>query len=112
MSAIRYFVDQRDNSLQTDWRDVVIKEIIQFDVQYAHTRSPGRKERLDKERDELATILFDLEDMGGTTEKRAVQDLWMEMTGQNQRQSFRRLSELPTRRREIYETFPDGRAAK
>lgn len=112
MSAIRYFVDQRDNSLQTDWRDVVIKEITQFDVQYAHSTSPGRKERLEEERDELETILFDLEDMGGTTEKRATQDLWMKMTGQGQRQFFRRLSELPEKIREIYEGFPDGRSPK
>lgn len=111
-STIRYFVDQRDNNLQTDWRDVVIKEITQFDVQYAHTKPPSRKDRLEKEREELQTIILDLEDMGGTTEKRAVQKLWTEMTGLNQRQFFRRLSELPENMRDIYEGFPDGRGPK
>ncbi len=111
-STIRYFVDQRDNDLQTDWRDVVAKDITQFDVQFAHTKPPSRKDRLEKDREELQILLEDHEEMGGTTEKRAIQELWMELTGKNQRQFFRRLGELPENMRELYESFPDGRGPK
>ena len=110
--AIGYYVYQRDKGIQSDWRDFVTKEITQFDVQYTHTKPPSRKDRLEKEREELQILLEDHEEMGGTTEKRALQEVWTEITGMGQRQFFRRLAELPENIRALYESFPDGRGSK
>ena len=106
--TLRYFVDQRDEELQTDWRDVVSKEITQFDVQYKHT-NPSRKDRLEAERYELEIILSDSDDMGGM-EKNEIQRHWMDATGQNQRQFFRRLNEMPDNLRATYDSMPDARS--
>ncbi|MCH7689398.1 MAG: hypothetical protein IH899_22450 [Planctomycetes bacterium] len=111
-STIRYYVDQRDNDLQTDWRDVVIKDITQFDVQYRHTEAPSRKDRLESERAELQIILEDAEDGGCVLEKNQAREMWMGGTGQSERQFFRRLREMPENMRAIYDGLPDARMSK
>jgi hypothetical protein len=110
--TLRYYVDQRDEGLSTDWRDVVTKEITQFDVQYRHTKAPTRKDRLQTEREELKVILEDAEDLGSSLEKTEAQEMWMSAMNQNQRQFFRRLAELPENIRAIYDGLPDARMTK
>ena len=105
--SLRYFCDQKEHGFETDWRDVVVQNLTQYDVAYKHTRAPSRKERLEDQRQELLVFIEDHELLG--SKKSDVQAVWMEHFGASQRQFFRRLSELPENIRAIYDSLPDDR---
>ncbi len=111
--SLRYFCDQKEHGFETDWRDVVVQNLTQYDVAYKHTRAPSRKERLENQREELQVFIEDAEEFmksGFESKKSDVQSLWMESFGENKRQFFRRLSELPENIRAIYDGLPDDRS--
>ncbi|MDA9856581.1 phage Gp37/Gp68 family protein [Rubripirellula sp.] len=112
--SLRYFCDQKELGFETDWKDVVVKNLTQYDVSYKHTRAPSRKERLEKQRQELQEFVEDAEEFmktGKPMKKADVQSLWMEAFGENKRQFFRRLGECPENIRAIYDSLPDDRTA-
>ena len=112
--SLRYFCDQKEHGFETDWRDVVVQNLTQYDVAYKHTRAPSRKERLENQRQELQVFIEDAEEFLTTDapmKKSDVQTLWMDAFGEGKRQFFRRLNELPENIRAIYDGLPDDRSA-
>jgi hypothetical protein len=114
--TLKYYVGQQEHGYLTDWRDVVIKELTRYDVEYRYSNPPSRKEqRLESERETLTDLLEDMEgflDEGHPIYKHEVIEGWCESTGQNQRQFRRRLSELPEHIRGIYDRMLDRRVRK
>lgn len=111
--TLKYYVDQREHGYSTDWRDVVIKELTRYDVEYLYSRPPSRKDaRLEAERKELVDILLDAKEcaeLGASSSKQEAVKSWCEATGQNDRQFRRRLAEVPEHIRSIYDQLHDGR---
>jgi hypothetical protein len=117
--TIKYYVDQREYKYQTDWRDIVVKELTRHDTEYKFSKMPSRKDdRLESERAVLAEIL---DDAGGVLEyfgtaavshKHEVIESWCAATGQNDRQFRRRLAELPENLQGVYERLLDRRTSR
>ena len=115
--AVVYFADQKEHDYATDWRDVVMKKMAQYDVEYKYSQKPPSKkdERLKKEREELDWILGDiglfLDDGDDPSEypKHKVIERWCEATGHNERQFRRRLAEMPEDIQQTYDRLPDRR---
>jgi hypothetical protein len=105
--TVIYFVGQKEHGYTTDWRDVVIKDIANYDVAYEHSKPNARKERLSEELEHLKRILVSCADDDPT--KKDIEFIWMEQTGQNDRQFRRRLAELNEEYRRIYDALSDGR---
>jgi hypothetical protein len=115
--TLKYYVDQRKHEYQTDWRDVVAKELVQHDTTFRFSKPLSAKdERLASERAALAERLEDVEFMRGyfgdvtRRYKHEIIDEWCIATGQNDRQFRRRLAELPENLRSVYEQLPDRRS--
>lgn len=116
--TIKYYVDQREYKYQTDWRDIVVKELTRHDTEYQFSKMPSRKDdRLESERAVLAEIL---DDAGGMLEyfgtaassyKHEVIEKWCTATGKNDRQFRRRLAEMPENLQGVYERLPDRRSS-
>lgn len=111
--TLKYYVDQKEHGYSTDWRDVVIKELIRYDVEYQYSRPPSRKDdRLASERKELVDVLLDAQDFaerGVPSSKQEAVTSWCEATGHNDRQFRRRLAEVPEHIRSIYDQLHDAR---
>jgi hypothetical protein len=115
--TVTYYVSQQEYSYPTDWRDVVIKDLTRYDVEYRYSKPPSRKEeRLDKEREDLIFYLENAEDCvncgSEQWQKHSIMDSWCGATGQNERQFRRRLAEVPEHLRAFYERLPDRRMRK
>jgi hypothetical protein len=112
--TLKYYVSQKEYGYATDWRDVVIKDLTRYDVEYRYSKPPSRKEeRLNKEREDLIYFLEDAEDCmnsgGNPWQKHIIMNLWCKHSGKNERQFRRRLAELPEHLRSFYERLPDRR---
>ena len=97
--TIKYYVDQREHKYQTDWRDIVVKELTRHDTEYKFSKMPSRKDdRLESERVVLAEILDEVGEMleyfGTATgsHKHEVIQRWCIATGKNDRQFRRRMA--------------------
>ena len=111
--TLKYYVGQKEHGYSTDWRDVVVKTLTRYDVEYRYSKPPSRKdERLQREREELAILLEDFEgflDEGQEIYKHTVIEQWCGFMGQNERQFRRRLAELPESLQTIYSRLLDRR---
>jgi hypothetical protein len=117
--TIKYYVDQREYKYQTDWRDIIVKELTRHDTEYKFSKMPSRKDdRLESERAALAEILDEAGEMleyygtAAVSHKHEVIESWCAVTGQNDRQFRRRLTELPENLQGVYERLPDRRSSR
>jgi hypothetical protein len=114
--TLKYYVGQKEHGYSTDWRDMVVKELTRYDVEYRYSKPPSRKDqRLEREREELTILLEDFEDLldaGYEVYKHNVIDQWCERTSQNERQFRRRLAELPDSLQAVYDRLLDRRARR
>jgi len=113
---LKYYVGQQEHGYSTDWRDVVVKELTRYDVEYRYSKPPSRKDqRLEYERETLMSYLDDAEgfiEAGQPYQKAGLIECWCQDTGQNERQFRRRLAELPESYRRIYDQLLDRRLGK
>lgn len=111
--TLKYYVGQREHGYSTDWRDVVIKELTRYDVEYRYSKPPSRKDqRLESERETLISFLEDMEgvlEAGMPVYKHALIEEWCKATEQNERQFRRRLAELPEHLQGVYDRMQDRR---